>query len=141
MEPQDRICVVARLDSELAEGYCLLCVGRGRKRVSGRSEFPGGAGVGETTRGPYRVSAGERGCCAKWATLFGPGGGGSSLLGLPAQKSWDVQIVGGNVLAYFSEVLLDLVDDVRQCVLHRRVADCATAPLCTRREGDVVGTV
>src|SRR5258708_37095566 len=119
MEPQDRICVVSRLHSQLAQGYCLLCVGRGRKRVSGRSEFPGGAGVGETTRGPYRVSAGERGCCAKWATLFGPGGGGSSLLGLPAQKRWDVQIVGGDVLAHFAAGSLGLVGDVRECRMHR----------------------
>src|SRR5258708_23078138 len=90
MEPQDRICVVSRLHSQLAQGYCLLCVGRGRKRVSGRSEFPGGAGDGATTRGHERASPGERGCCAKLATLFRPGSRGSSLLDLTATNSWCV---------------------------------------------------
>src|SRR5207244_5745872 len=53
---------------------------------------------------------------------------------LPTQKSWDVQIVRGNVLADFADVirlgvckykprtpLLDLMDDVRQSLLHRLI--------------------
>ncbi len=38
---------------------------------------------------------------------------------MAAEECWDVEIVGGDVLADFADVLLDLVDDVGQRVLHR----------------------
>src|SRR6266852_5388142 len=60
---------------------------------------------------------------------------GLGFLGLAAEESRDVQIVGGNVLADFADVLLDLVDDVRQCVLHRRLRHFATGLPGLRQEG------
>src|SRR5580693_8300032 len=55
-----------------------------------------------------------------------PDGGGSSLLGLPAQKSRDVEIVGRNIWADFADVLLHLVDDIRQRLLHGRFGGFAS---------------
>src|SRR6267378_3553584 len=51
---------------------------------------------------------------------------GLGFLGLAAEKRRHVQIVGGNILADFADVLLDRVDDVRQCVLHRCIRTFAT---------------
>src|SRR5882757_5142862 len=42
-------------------------------------------------------------------------------LGLAAEEGGDVEIVGGNVLADFADVLLDLVDDVWHGALHRLI--------------------
>src|SRR6266446_1706817 len=42
-------------------------------------------------------------------------------LGLAAEECRHVQVVGRNILADLADVLLDLVDDVRQLVLHRHV--------------------
>src|SRR5205823_1650871 len=44
------------------------------------------------------------------------------LLGLAAEECRNVQIVGRHVLTDFADVLLDLVDDVRQILLHRHFA-------------------
>src|SRR6202521_1947854 len=46
---------------------------------------------------------------------------GLSFLGLPPEEWRDVQIVGGNILADFADLLLDLVNDLRQCLLGRRI--------------------
>src|SRR6266700_2675525 len=80
-----------------------------------------------------------------YARLFGPGGGGSSLLGLPAEECGHVQVVGRNILADIADVIRLgvckckprtpirlgvckykprtplLVNDVRQRLLHRRL--------------------
>ena len=46
---------------------------------------------------------------------------GLGFLGLAAEEGWNVEIVGGNVVADFADVLLDLVDDVGQGLLDRCV--------------------
>src|SRR6266480_340700 len=46
---------------------------------------------------------------------------GLGLLGLAAEERRHVQIVGGNILADFADVRLDLVDDVGQGLQHWRI--------------------
>src|SRR6266849_5107392 len=76
--------------------------------------------------GPERKSSASLGMTLKRlfqqpVRSFAPGGGGSSLLRLPAEERRNIQIVGRNVLADFADVLLDLVDHVRGGLLHGRL--------------------